>query len=425
MEAARAGHPTDEMKRVASDEGMEIPVLMDRMAHGEIVIPKNRVHNIRPIGIGNGLRTKVNANIGSSTDRLDTGVEFKKARVAVECGADAVMDLSTGGDVAAIRKTVMEAAPVCFGTVPIYQAAVEVILKRGDLNRMDPDGLFRVIEEQAGQGVDFITVHCGVTLESVERMNRQGRLLDIVSRGGSFLVSWMLENGKENPLYEQFDRLLDIARAYDVTLSLGDGMRPGCLADATDRAQIQELILLGELTQRAWERDVQVLIEGPGHVPLNQIGTNIQLQKKICSNAPFYVLGPLVTDVAPGYDHITSAIGGALAGAAGADFLCYVTPGEHLRIPTPEDVREGVIAARIAAHAADLAKGVPGAWDWDRRISKARKDMDWDSQIRLAIDPERAQAYRDSVRVRQDHACSMCGDFCAIRIVEKALEKHP
>jgi phosphomethylpyrimidine synthase len=425
MQAARAGSPTEEMKQVASDERIEIPLLMDRMARGEIIIPKNTIHDIRPLGIGRGLRTKVNANIGSSTDSQDIRTELEKAKAAVESGADAVMDLSTGGDVAAIRKAVMQAAPVCFGTVPIYQAAVEALLQKGDLNRMEPDGLFRVLEEQAAQGVDFFTVHCGVTMESVERMNRQGRMLDIVSRGGSFLVSWMLANGRENPLYEQFDRLLDIARTYDVTLSLGDGMRPGCLADATDRAQIQELILLGELTKRAWEKDVQVMIEGPGHVPLDQIRTNIQLEKKICSNAPFYVLGPLVTDIAPGYDHITSAIGGALAGASGADFLCYVTPGEHLRIPDAGDVREGVIAARIAAHAADLAKGVPGAWDWDARISRARKEMDWESQIRLAVDPRKAQAYRDSIRARKDLACSMCGDFCAIKIVKNALEKHP
>ena len=317
----------------------------------------------------------------------------------------------------------MREVPVCIGTVPIYEAAIEVIRKKGGLVKMTPDDLFSVIEKQAEEGVDFFTVHCGVTRDSIGRLQNQGRLMDIVSRGGSFLTTWMIANEAENPLFEEFDWLLEIVRKYDITLSLGDGLRPGSLMDATDRAQVEELIILGELTKRAWEQDVQVMIEGPGHVPLDQIKTNIQLEKQLCCNAPFYVLGPIVTDVAPGYDHITSAIGGALAAEAGADFLCYVTPGEHLKLPDLEDVRQGVVATRIAAHAADIAKGLPGAVEWDVAMSKARKRLDWEEQIRLSMDPERAKQIREEGKPHIQDVCSMCGEYCAIKLVREALQK--
>lgn len=422
MSEARAGRVTKEMKAVAEHEGVGVDILMERIAIGEVVIPKNRLHNgIKPVGIGKGLRTKVNANIGTSTDYVDIQYEVKKAKLAVNVGADTIMDLSTGGDLVKIRQAIMEEVPVVIGTVPIYQAAIETIHAKGALTKMTPDDIFSVLECQAKEGVDFFTVHCGVTRSSIERLQKQGRLMDIVSRGGSFLTTWMIANDKENPLYEQFDRLLDISREYDVTLSLGDGMRPGSLMDATDRAQVEELIILGELTKQAWDRDVQVMIEGPGHVPLDQVQANIQLQKRLCNNAPFYVLGPVVTDVAPGYDHITSAIGGAIAAASGADFLCYVTPGEHLKLPDLEDVRQGVIATRIAGHAADIAKGLPNAIDWDNAMSKARKNLDWDAQIQLSIDPESARKLRESGKPHMEEVCSMCGEYCAIKLVDKAL----
>jgi len=423
MAEAKAGRITTEMTSVANDEQCDVHLLRKRIASGEIVIPKNQHHNIRPVGIGKGLRIKVNANIGTSTDQIDIDLEVKKAQTAMQAGADAIMDLSTGGDLVAIRRSIMDQVSAVIGTVPIYQAVVETVIARGALVKMTPDDLFRILEQQAEEGVDFFTVHCGVTQNSVARLRQQGRLTDIVSRGGSFLTTWMIANDQENPLYAQFDRLLKIARAHDVTLSLGDGLRPGCLDDATDRAQIEELIILGELTQRAWEQDVQVMIEGPGHVPLDQIKTNIQLQKRLCSGAPFYVLGPIVTDVAPGYDHITSAIGGAIAAEAGADFLCYVTPGEHLKLPNVDDVRQGVIAARIAAHAADIVKGVPGAVEWDRAMSKARKDRDWDTQIKLAIDPEHARQIREQALPNSEDVCTMCGEYCAIKLVDEALGK--
>jgi len=424
MREAREGRITPEMKVVAEDEKMDVDVLRDRVARGEIIIPKNRKHqSVRPIGIGKGLRTKVNANIGTSTECSDIALEVQKAKMAVKAGADTIMDLSTGGDIEGIRKAIMKETAVVIGTVPIYQAAIEAIHSKGALVRMTAEDLFNVLERQAEQGVDFFTVHCGVTQSSLERLKKQGRLMDIVSRGGSFLVTWMIANDKENPLYEQFDRVLEIVRKYDVTLSLGDGLRPGSLIDATDRAQVEELITLGELTKQAWDQDVQVMIEGPGHVPLDQIQTNIQLEKRLCCNAPFYVLGPVVTDVAPGYDHITSAIGGAIAASVGADFLCYVTPGEHLKLPDVEDVRQGVIATRIAAHAADVAKGVPHALDWDIAMSQARKDLDWAKQIRLAMDPARAQQLRQESKSSQSEVCSMCGEFCAIKLVKEALRE--
>ncbi|MDN5345444.1 MAG: phosphomethylpyrimidine synthase, partial [Clostridia bacterium] len=391
---------------------------------GRVVIPANKNHtNLEPCGIGRGLRTKVNANLGTSTAYPDLEPELEKLREALDAGADAVMDLSTGGDINECRRQVIAHSPVAVGTVPIYQATVEAQEKYGALVEMTADDLFRVIEMQAADGVDFITVHCGVTLEVVDRLRREGRLADIVSRGGSFLTGWMLHHGEENPLYAQYDRLLAIARRYDVTLSLGDGLRPGCLADATDRAQIQELIILGELVDRAREAGVQAMVEGPGHVPLNQVQANMLLEKRLCHEAPFYVLGPLVTDVAPGYDHITAAIGGALAAAAGADFICYVTPAEHLGLPTLTDVREGVIAARIAGHAADLAKGYPGAMEWDREMARARKALDWERQLELAIDPRKARQYRQDRNEASTVACSMCGDFCAMRLVGEYLGK--
>jgi len=334
------------------------------------------------------------------------------------------MDLSTGGEIDFCRKKIINASPVCIGTVPMYQATVEAMTKRGSMVNMTADDLFAVIEKQGRDGVDFITVHCGITLETIGRLKEQGRICDIVSRGGSFLTGWMLHHQKENPLYEQYDRLLDIALKYDITLSLGDSLRPGCLADATDRAQIQELIILGELVERAWAKGVQVMVEGPGHMPFDQIAANMKLEKQLCKGAPFYVLGPLVTDVAPGYDHITSAIGGTMAAIAGADFLCYVTPAEHLGLPTLEDVREGVIASRIAAHAADIVKGVKGAWEWDLEMAKARKALDWEKQIELSIDPEKARRYRKERNNDNTETCTMCGEFCAMKVVGEYLGKN-
>ena len=424
MQEARAGCITEEMQIVASEEGIDVEVLRDSVARGEVVILKNKNHkDIKPVGVGKGLRTKVNANLGTSTDYLDVNYEVEKARVAVKVGGDTIMDLSTGGDLTGIRQTIMREVPVVIGTVPIYQAAIETIRAKKALIKMTPDDIFDVLEKQAEEGVDFFTVHCGVTQASIARLQKQGRLMDIVSRGGSFLTTWMIANKQENPLFEYFDRVLEIASAYDVTLSLGDGLRPGCLADATDRAQIEELITLGELTKRAWKKGVQVMIEGPGHVPMNQIQTNIELEKSLCSNAPFYVLGPIVTDVAPGYDHITSAIGGALAAAAGADFLCYVTPAEHLKLPNLEDVRQGVIATRIAGHAADIAKGLPNAMKWDIAMAKARKNLKWKDQIKLAIDSERAEKFREEGKPHVEDVCSMCGEYCAIKLVKEALRK--
>ena len=424
MSEARAGRITPEMKAVAQAEKIDLELLRQRIAQGEIIIPKNRNHHhVRPTGVGLGLRTKTNANIGTSEGRSSIEQELVKARTAVEAGVDAIMDLSTGGDLMASLEAIIGAVDVVIGTVPIYPTAVMTIRETGALVNLDPEHLFGIIERQAEMGVDFFTVHCGVTLNTIERLKQQGRLMDIVSRGGSFLTTWMIANGRENPLYEQYDRLLEICRRHDVTLSLGDGFRPGALADATDRAQIQELITLGELTQRAWDADVQVMIEGPGHVPLNEIQTNMQIQKKLCKNAPFYVLGPLVTDVAPGYDHITSAIGGAIAGAAGADFLCYVTPGEHLRLPGLDEVHQGVIAARIAAHAADIAKGVPGAIEWDHAMSKARKALDWETQLNLAIDPINAKRIRAEAPPQEEDVCTMCGEYCAVKLVQEALAK--
>jgi phosphomethylpyrimidine synthase len=422
---ARKGEVTLEMEAVAQTEGIDPQRLMEQVANGKVVIPANKRHRgLRPIGIGEGLTVKVNANIGTSSDHCDPAEELAKLEAAIEAGADTVMDLSTGGDIDAIRKLIIERAPLPVGTVPIYQAAIEVAERKGGIVLMTADDIFEVIERQAKDGVDFVTVHCGVTQSTLERLKAQGRITDIVSRGGAFLATWMIYNKQENPLYEHFDRLLEIAQQYDVTLSLGDGLRPGCLADATDRPQIQELLLLGELTERAWQEEVQVMIEGPGHVPLDQVATNIQLEKKLCKGAPFYVLGPLVTDVAPGYDHIVCAIGGALAAFHGADFLCYVTPAEHLKLPNPQDVREGVIATRIAGHAADVARGRARAREWDDEIARARKALDWKKQIQLAIDPHKARQFREESRPQTDEVCTMCGKFCAIKMVREFFRSH-
>jgi len=422
---ARKGNITPEMEAVARAEGVSAEFVLAGIAEGTIVITRNSNHrSIAPLGIGKGLRTKVNANIGTSKDRMSVQDEIEKLKVAVSAGADAVMDLSTGGPIIEIRKEIMKHSTISVGTVPIYQAAVETVAKGKPIVQMDPETLFRIIEEQAEEGVDFVTVHCGVTLSSIERLKRQGRIMDVVSRGGAFHLEWCIVNEQENPLYTQYDRLIEICKNYDMTLSLGDGMRPGCLADATDRAQIEELITLGELRDQAHEAGVQVMIEGPGHVPINQVETNIKIQKELCKGAPFYVLGPLVTDVAPGYDHITSAIGGAIAGAAGADFLCYVTPSEHLRLPDLDDVREGVITCRIAAHAADIAKGVKGAMDWDKEMARRRKALDWKGQIELCINPDRARKLRESSMPKESDVCTMCGEFCSMKGVSAYLKKE-
>jgi phosphomethylpyrimidine synthase len=421
LELAREGKISPQMSLVANNEGVEAEVIRRGVAEGTIVIPANINHkNLVPSGIGQGIKTKVNANIGTSSDFGDMDTELEKLKVAADSGADTVMDLSTGGDISAIRRAIIAASTLPIGTVPVYQAGIEAIARHGAIVKMTVDELFAAIEEHARDGVDFVTVHCGVTRSAVDRLRQQGRVADVVSRGGAFLIGWMLHNDCENPLYENYDRLLAIAKEFDVTLSLGDGMRPGCLADATDQAQVEELLAIGELVNRARQAGVQAMVEGPGHLPLNHIEANVKLEKAICQGAPFYVLGPLVTDIAAGYDHITGAIGGAIAAAAGADFLCYVTPAEHLSLPDPEDVRQGVIASRIAAHAADIVKGVSGATEQDKKMAIARKKLDWEEQARLSLDPALAR------RVHGKHtstgsACSMCGQFCAMELVEKYL----
>jgi len=424
LQSARKGQITPEMEAVARDERMDIDLLVKRIADGTIVIPKNATREIASVrGVGLGLRTKVNANIGTSTTYPNVEDELVKLRVAIDAGTDAVMDLSTGGDITGIRERIIAECPVPLGTVPIYEVAARIADERGAITRITGDDLLHTVEMHAKQGVDFVTLHCGITKESIKRLRDQGRVTDVVSRGGAFLVKWILANDMENPLYERYDEILELARKYDITLSLGDGLRPGCGADATDRAQVQELIILGELVKRAREGGVQVMVEGPGHVPMDQIAANMQIQKRLCEGAPFYVLGPLVTDVAPGYDHITSAIGGAIAAMSGADFLCYVTPAEHMGLPEAADVKEGVIAARIAGHAADIVKGIPGAREWDLEMSKARKARDWDRQIELSIDPARARELRDKRSGGNDDVCSMCGELCAMKVVEEYLGK--
>jgi len=412
---SRKGIITKQMRAVARREGVSAKAVCDGVARGLIVIPANINHkNLIPCGIGKGLSTKINANIGTSRECSSLKFELEKLAVAEKCGADALMDLSTGGNLSLIRQKLLKRCRLPFGTVPVYQAQAE--------GRFTEDGIFAVIEEHAQSGVDFVTVHCGVNLESIAALKKHPRVLDIVSRGGALTYQWMMQNKKDNPLHTYFDRLLEICKKYDVTLSLGDGMRPGCIADATDVAQICELKILGRLAERARRAGVQVMIEGPGHIPLNQIEKNIKLQKRICKGAPFYVLGPLPTDIAPGYDHLTSAIGGALAGMHGADFLCYVTPSEHLGLPDLKEVEEGVIASKIAAHIADIAKGIPGAARRDLAMARARKSLDWEKQFKLSVNPAKAREMRQakmprSGKLKSKNACSMCGEFCSVKIM--------
>jgi phosphomethylpyrimidine synthase len=417
LEMARNNKISEEMEICAEYEGVEPEFIRKGIENGNIVVIRNKKHkSISPLAIGKGLKTKVNANIGTSKDRTDIDLELKKVRVSVAAGADTIMDLSTGGDIRAIRKAIIKESSLVIGTVPIYQAAVQMLDSKKAIVEMTAEDMFGVIEENGEDGVDFITVHCGITKKSIGCLEIGGRRLGIVSRGGSFLANWIRCNKRENPLYEQYDKLLEIAKRYDMVLSLGDGLRPGCIADATDRAQIEELITLGELTKRARDQGVQVMIEGPGHVPIREIKANVELEKSLCQGAPFYVLGPIPTDIAPGYDHITAAIGGAIAGSAGADFLCYVTPAEHLRLPTIEDVKEGIIASKIAAHIADIAKGVPGAIEKDLLMAKYRDEFNWEGQVDLSIDPEKVRACLETSESAGKEGCTMCGEFCAIKL---------
>ena len=417
LEMARKNKISEEMEICAEYEGVDPEFIRKGVENGNIVVIRNKKHkSISPLAIGKGLKTKVNANIGTSKDRTDIDLELKKVRVSVAAGADTIMDLSTGGDIKAIRKAIIKESSLVIGTVPIYQAAVQMLNSKKAIVEMTAEDMFGVIEENGEDGVDFITVHCGITKKSIGCLEIGGRHLGIVSRGGSFLANWIRCNKRENPLYEQYDKLLELAGHYDMVLSLGDGLRPGCIADATDRAQIEELITLGELTKRARDQGVQVMIEGPGHVPIREIKANVELEKSLCQGAPFYVLGPIPTDIAPGYDHITAAIGGAIAGSAGADFLCYVTPAEHLRLPTIEDVKEGIIASKIAAHIADIAKGVPGAIEKDLLMAKYRDEFNWEGQVNISIDPEKVRACLETSESAGKEGCTMCGEFCAIKL---------
>lgn len=421
MDAARKGIVTKEMKIVAEKERMDEKRLMQLVAEGKVAIPANKNHkSLNPEGIGSMLRTKINVNLGVSRDCKDYDIEMQKVMSAVDMGAEAIMDLSSHGNTQPFRQKLTSECPAMIGTVPVYDS---VIHYQRDLATLTADDFVEVVRMHAKDGVDFVTLHCGITRKTIEQIRKVGRKMNIVSRGGSLVFAWMVMTGNENPFYERYDEILDICEEYDVTVSLGDACRPGCLADATDVCQIEELVRLGELTDRAWKHNVQVMVEGPGHVPLNQIAANMQVQQTICKGAPFYVLGPLVTDIAPGYDHITSAIGGAVAAAFGAAFLCYVTPAEHLALPNLDDVKQGIIASKIAAHAADIAKGIPGARDIDDKMADARKKLDWDAQFECALDPETARKIRDSRKPEDDHseACSMCGKFCAVRSMNKAL----
>ncbi|MCU0859376.1 MAG: phosphomethylpyrimidine synthase ThiC [Thermoplasmata archaeon] len=410
-----------EMKGVAKAEGLELERLARLVASGRVVIPRNPRHTrLAPCGIGEGLRVKINANIGTSKDHADVDEELEKLRVAIRYGADAVMDLSTGGDTKAVRRKVVKASTVPVGTVPIYEAACRKAGSGGVLS-MSSDDLFRSIEEHAKDGIDFMTVHCGVTVETAESLKKHKRVTGVVSRGGAILVAWMHHNGAENPLFSEYDYLLELAKEHGFALSLGDGLRPGSTADASDIPQMHELMVLGKLVERARAAGVQAMVEGPGHVPMNQIEANVRIEKAVCRGAPFYVLGPLVCDVGAGYDHIVGAIGGAIAAYHGADFLCYVTPSEHLSLPTVDDVREGVIASRIAAHAADLARGRDR--DWDLRMSSARKAFDWETMFDLSMDPDRARAYRKKRKPRSPEVCSMCGDLCAMKMVDRIIDE--
>ena len=420
MDAARKGIITAEMKTVAAKEQMAPETLKNLIAQGLAIIPANKNHkNLDPEGVGQGLRTKINVNLGISKDCCDVDLELEKAKHALALKAEAIMDLSCYGKTSEFRRKLVEMSPAMIGTVPVYDA---VGFYDKDLKEISVDEFFKVVEKHAEDGVDFMTIHAGLNRATAEKVKAGNRLTNIVSRGGSLLFTWMELNNRENPFYEYFDRLLDICVEYDITLSLGDGCRPGSLHDSTDACQVEELIVLGELTQKAWTRNVQVMIEGPGHMALNEIKGNMMLEKRLCHGAPFYVLGPLVTDIAPGYDHITSAIGGAIAASNGADFLCYVTPAEHLRLPTLEDMKEGIIATRIAAHAADIAKGIPGARKWDDEMSRARVNLDWEKMFELAIDPEKAIAYRKSSQPEENDTCTMCGKMCAVRNMNRALK---
>ena len=422
LESAKNNITTGLMKRIAGDEHHSPDFIKRGIKNGWIVIPKNIGHRLKkPCGIGYKLTTKVNANIGTSTDRSKISVELKKLRAAIDYGADAVMDLSVGANLGKIRRAILKESPIPVGTVPIYEIAVNAQKKRGDFLSFNIEDILDVLELQAKEGVDFFTIHAGVTKFNINLIKQGSRILDIVSRGGAILAAWVSRYKKENPFYEHFSRILDIAYKYDVTLSLGDGLRPGSVLDATDQAQISELKILGKLAEQARKKNVQVMIEGPGHVPIPQIKKNVLLEKRICRRAPFYVLGPLVTDVASGYDHISSAIGGALAASYGADFLCYVTASEHLRHPSVDDVREGVIASRIAAHAADISKNVPQALAWDKKISEARKKRNWRKQIELSIDPRKAKEYRLSSKPGLSDVCTMCGEYCSIKLIGDCL----
>ncbi len=420
MDAARKGIVTNEMKIAAKKEGIAVEELMNLMAEGKAIIPANKNHkSLNPSAVGAKLKTKINVNLGTSRDLKDIDMELKKVENAVNMGAEAIMDLSSFGNTEVFRKLIVEKCSAMIGTVPIYDA---VVYYHKPLAKITTDEWIDIVRMHAENGVDFQTIHCGINKNTIERFKKNKRLTNIVSRGGSIIFAWMEMTGNENPFYERFDEILDICQKYDVTLSLGDACRPGSIADGTDASQIEELICLGELTKRAWEKNVQVMIEGPGHMPMNQIAANMEIQKTLCHGAPFYVLGPIVTDVAPGYDHITAAIGGAIAAQNGAAFLCYVTPAEHLRLPDLDDVKEGIIACRIAAHAADIAKGIPNAADWDNQMSKARHDLDWERMFSLAIDPEKARRYRESAKPEKEDTCSMCGNFCAVKNVNRILD---
>ena len=420
MYAARLGIVTEEMKKVAAKENIAVEELVNLIAKGQVIIPANKNHKcLDPNGIGDRLRTKINVNLGTSRDCMDLDMEMEKVNAAVKLGAEAIMDLSSFGDTQKFRRKLTAECPATIGTVPIYDAVVYYHKALKDITTQE---WLDIVKMHAEDGVDFMTIHCGINKATAKRFRDNKRLMNIVSRGGSIIYAWMEMTGNENPFYEHYDEILDICREYDVTMSLGDACRPGCLEDASDISQIEELITLGELTRRAWEKDVQVMIEGPGHMPINQIQANMEIQKTICKGAPFYVLGPLVTDIAPGYDHITAAIGGAIAATYGASFLCYVTPAEHLRLPDLDDVKEGIIASRIAAHAADIAKGVPGAIDWDHKMDVARKKLDWEEMFALAIDPDKARRYRESSKPEKEDTCSMCGNFCAVKNMNRILD---
>ena len=420
MDAARKGIITKEMESAAQKEQMDVRELMALMAKGQVIIPCNKKHtSLEPNAIGSMLRTKINVNLGISRDCKDMDMEIEKVNNAVKMGAESIMDLSSYGDTRTFRRRLTKECPAIIGTVPIYDA---VVYYHKPLKEITSRQWLDIVRMHAEDGVDFMTIHCGINKETAGKFKRNKRLTNIVSRGGSIIFAWMEMTGQENPFYEHYDEILDICREYDITMSLGDACRPGCIQDASDISQIEELITLGELTKRAWEKDVQVMVEGPGHMPLDQIEANMKIQQTLCQGAPFYVLGPLVTDIAPGYDHITAAIGGAIAATYGASFLCYVTPAEHLRLPNLEDVKEGIIASRIAAHAADIAKGVKGAADWDNKMSTARKKLDWEEMFRLCLDPEKAGRYRAEAKPEKEDTCSMCGNFCAVRNMNRILE---